>query len=76
MKIKKKEVRTTIENALKLTLVKFGLSPELRKIKKAIKNASREIGDEVKSELKRKTKDNPKKGKTPKKRKTRKPSTV
>jgi hypothetical protein len=75
VKIKKKEIRITIENALKITLVKFGLSASSERFKKAIKNASKEIGEQVKSEMK-KSKKATKKSKTRQRKKNIKTATV
>jgi hypothetical protein len=55
-KIRKKEVRKTIEDALHEALAQVELTSASKKIKKVIRDASREIGDQVAEELKKKSK--------------------
>jgi len=75
MKIKKKLIRSTIEDALFLALAKFGLSSS-GKIKKIIKEAARDISAAVKELLKKNDKRTLKTRKVQSKKKPKTPSIV
>jgi hypothetical protein len=55
-KIKKKEVRKSVEEALYVSLAQLELSSTSKKMKKAIRDASKIIGDQMADELKKKSK--------------------
>lgn len=55
-KLTKKEMRQSIEDAIRQTLLKFELSIPSKKTQKLLENSSRKITEQIKSELKKKSK--------------------
>ncbi len=55
-KIKKKEVRKSVEDALYVSLAQLELSSTSKKMKKAIRDAAKIIGDQLADELKKSNK--------------------
>jgi hypothetical protein len=55
-KITKKEMRQSLEDAIRQTLLKFELSIPSKKTQKLLESSSRKIAEQIKSELKKKSK--------------------
>lgn len=55
-KLTKKEMRQSIEDAIRQTLLKFELSILSKKTTKLMENSSRKIAEHIKIELKKKSK--------------------
>ena len=55
-KIKKREIRKSLEDALREMLVQLKLSVTSKRVKKLIRDASKEIGDQLAEEQKKKSK--------------------
>jgi hypothetical protein len=56
-KLTKKEMRQSIEDAIRQTLLKFELSIPSKKTQKLLESSSRKIAEQIKSELKKKSKE-------------------
>jgi hypothetical protein len=53
-KLTKKEIRLSIEDAIKQSLQKFEISIPSKKTQKLLENSSRRIAEQIKDELKKK----------------------
>jgi hypothetical protein len=71
-KITKKEMRQSLEDAIRQTLLKFELSIPSKKTQKLLESSSRKIAEQIKSELKKKSKKNEKTVKSSVKKVTKK----
>ena len=54
-KLTKKEMRLSIEDAIRQSLVKFEISIPSKKTQKLLKNSARRIAEQIKDELKEKS---------------------
>jgi len=54
-KLTKKEVRLSIEDAIRLSLLKFDISIPSKKTQKLIVNSAKGIAEQIKAELKKKS---------------------
>ena len=71
-KLTKKEMRQSIEDAIRQTLLKFELSIPSKKTQKLLESSSRKVAEQIKSELKKKSKETKKTTKSTIKKSTKK----